>query len=163
MAPVNAEVYVDDERKGSVGSSGRVVLTDIPAGQHILARFESRRKRRRTRHRDPRGGERTGHSGTAADAPQRRKPAVAVAGKQQQRLGRLEPDAGHRRLPNCGSRFAEGVKFCGRCGSRSFALVSPGESPPRLPVPAMFEPASGIPRFCGRCGLSTKRGFDREP
>src|SRR5690606_11718185 len=36
MAPPSAEVYIDDERKGSVGSSGRVVLTGIPAGQHIL-------------------------------------------------------------------------------------------------------------------------------
>ena len=36
LAPVAAEVYIDDERKGSVGSSGRVVLSDIPAGQHIL-------------------------------------------------------------------------------------------------------------------------------
>ena len=36
MGPVGAEVYVNDERKASVGSSGRVVLTDIPPGQHIL-------------------------------------------------------------------------------------------------------------------------------
>ena len=36
LAPMSAEVYVDDERKGSIGSSGRVVLTDMPAGQHIL-------------------------------------------------------------------------------------------------------------------------------
>src|SRR6476660_1292854 len=36
MAPANSEVYVNDERKGSVGSSGRVVLSDIPAGRHIL-------------------------------------------------------------------------------------------------------------------------------
>src|SRR5207249_1356794 len=36
MAPVGAEVYVDDERKGSVGTSGRVILSDIPPGQHIL-------------------------------------------------------------------------------------------------------------------------------
>lgn len=36
LAPVSSEVYVDDERKASVGSSGRVVLSDIPVGQHIL-------------------------------------------------------------------------------------------------------------------------------
>ena len=36
LGPVNSEVYVNDERKGSIGSSGRVVLTDIPAGRHIL-------------------------------------------------------------------------------------------------------------------------------
>src|SRR5215213_333895 len=36
LAPVGAEVYVNDERKGSIGSSGKLVLTTIPAGQHIL-------------------------------------------------------------------------------------------------------------------------------
>nr|MCU0240143.1 serine/threonine protein kinase [Pyrinomonadaceae bacterium] len=36
MASIGAEVYVDDERKGSVGSSGRLILSAIPVGQHIL-------------------------------------------------------------------------------------------------------------------------------
>jgi serine/threonine protein kinase len=36
MGPANSEVYVNDERKASIGSSGRVVLTDVPVGQHIL-------------------------------------------------------------------------------------------------------------------------------
>jgi hypothetical protein len=36
LAPANAEVYVNDERKGSIGSSGKLILTTIPAGQHVL-------------------------------------------------------------------------------------------------------------------------------
>src|SRR5688572_30828632 len=36
MAPSGAEVYVDDERYGSVGRSGRVILRSIPPGQHVL-------------------------------------------------------------------------------------------------------------------------------
>ena len=36
MAPSGAEVYVDDERYGSVGRSGRVILTEIAPGQHVL-------------------------------------------------------------------------------------------------------------------------------
>ena len=36
MAPSGAEVYVDDERYGSVGRSGRVILTSIAPGQHVL-------------------------------------------------------------------------------------------------------------------------------
>jgi serine/threonine protein kinase len=36
LAPAGAEVYVDDERYGSVGRSGRVVLSDIPPGRHVL-------------------------------------------------------------------------------------------------------------------------------
>src|SRR5205085_12332714 len=36
MASLGAEVYIDDERQGSVGSSGRVILNGIPAGRHVL-------------------------------------------------------------------------------------------------------------------------------
>src|SRR5207245_1968124 len=36
MAPTGAEVYVDDERHGSIGRSGRVILTSIPPGKHVL-------------------------------------------------------------------------------------------------------------------------------
>src|SRR6185312_2657081 len=36
MAPTGAEVYVDDERHGSIGRSGRVILGSIAAGRHIL-------------------------------------------------------------------------------------------------------------------------------
>ena len=62
----------------------------------------------------------------------------------------------------CQSRFAEGVKFCGRCGNTTFQPVT-GELP--LPTPTPAPPPSGItcPRcgnsypsgikFCGRCGI----------
>src|SRR5205809_5102406 len=36
MAPAGAEVYVDDERHGSIGRSGRVILKAIPPGKHVL-------------------------------------------------------------------------------------------------------------------------------
>jgi serine/threonine protein kinase/thiol-disulfide isomerase/thioredoxin len=36
LGPPGAEVYIDDERYGSVGSSGRVILKLIPPGQHVL-------------------------------------------------------------------------------------------------------------------------------
>jgi len=36
MAPAGSEVYVDDERCGSVGRSGRVILTSLAPGQHVL-------------------------------------------------------------------------------------------------------------------------------
>jgi len=36
MAPQGSEVYVDDERHGSIGRSGRVILNSIPPGQHVL-------------------------------------------------------------------------------------------------------------------------------
>ena len=54
---------------------------------------------------------------------------------------------------NCKSRFAEGVKFCGRCGNRSFALVSEGDEIPKMPCPRCQSPLPQNSKFCGRCGL----------
>jgi DNA-directed RNA polymerase subunit M/transcription elongation factor TFIIS len=65
---------------------------------------------------------------------------------------------------SCGSRFAEGIKFCGRCGSATFMFVKDEEgivtgSASHAPVP----PAVACPRcqreypfgirFCGKCGI----------
>jgi predicted amidophosphoribosyltransferase len=59
----------------------------------------------------------------------------------------------------CHSRFAEGVKYCGRCGNTTFQPVS-GELPP-LPKTSsnnvtcprcQHEYAPGT-KFCGRCGI----------
>src|ERR1700704_3138719 len=36
LGPSGAEVYVDDERQGSVGRSGRVILTSVAPGRHVL-------------------------------------------------------------------------------------------------------------------------------
>src|ERR1041385_1189364 len=36
IGPQGAEGYVDDERHGRVGRSGRVILNSIPPGQHVL-------------------------------------------------------------------------------------------------------------------------------
>src|SRR5687767_15960487 len=36
LAPSGSEVYVDDERYGSVGRSGRVILSSIAPGKHVL-------------------------------------------------------------------------------------------------------------------------------
>jgi serine/threonine-protein kinase len=46
MAPAGAEVYVDDERHGSIGRSGRLILTSIPPGQHVLRIANPGRQRR---------------------------------------------------------------------------------------------------------------------
>jgi serine/threonine protein kinase len=36
LGPAGAEIYIDDERHGSIGSSGRVILKSIATGQHVL-------------------------------------------------------------------------------------------------------------------------------
>jgi rRNA maturation endonuclease Nob1 len=61
----------------------------------------------------------------------------------------------------CQSRFAEGVKFCGRCGNTTFVPVS-GEL--QTPAPVTAAPSgttcqrcghtySATTKFCGRCGI----------
>ena len=36
LGPPGAEIYIDDERQGSIGSSGRVILKSVSTGQHLL-------------------------------------------------------------------------------------------------------------------------------
>ena len=151
LAPVNAEVYVDDERKGSIGSSGRVVLNDIPAGQHIL--------------RVSKPGERDDErvieirEGANEQVIQAHLKTVRAADSQPSQ-GSSSGDVHSSLMPgivacsNCNSRFAEGVRFCGRCGSRSFNQVSAGESPDAFPCPRCSNLLPENSRFCGRCGLS---------
>jgi serine/threonine protein kinase len=160
MAPSGSEVYVDDERYGSVGRSGRVILTSLAPGQHVL---------------------RVSRSGEADDervieirsdiAEQIIEAQLKIGPSSNQltpsRGGSLTSRHGDQSTTlvvvmctRCQSRFAEGVKFCGRCGNTTFQPVS-GE----LQTPTATPPASGITcarcghtyaaatRFCGRCGV----------
>ncbi len=161
MAPSGAEVYVDDERYGSVGRSGRVILTSLAPGQHVL---------------------RVSKSGEPDDervieirsdiAEQIIEAQLKVATSKNQltpsRGGSL--DSKHGGLSTtlvvvmctkCNSRFAEGVKFCGRCGNTSFQPV-PQTAPLSPPPPATLTTVTcgrchtNYPagtKFCGRCGI----------
>jgi RNA polymerase subunit RPABC4/transcription elongation factor Spt4 len=55
---------------------------------------------------------------------------------------------------NCGSRFAEGVRFCGRCGGGAFKPIEETASPTR-PCPRCGSTLRADARFCGRCGLNS--------
>jgi serine/threonine protein kinase len=165
MAPQGSEVYVDDERHGSVGRSGRVVLRSIVPGQHVLrvaragevddervievrddgieqiiqAQFKSAAG---SEHLSPsRGGSLDSRTGSAVSAPR------VVACTQ------------------CGSRFAEGIKFCGRCGNRSFERVGSTElnkasigsessaAATKVTCPRCHTQYPAGIRFCGKCGI----------
>jgi eukaryotic-like serine/threonine-protein kinase len=154
LAPMNAEVYVNDERKASVGTSGRVVLTDIPPGEHIL--------------RVSKAGERDDErvieirEGANEQVIQAQLRAIKEQGSQ--------PSPSHGSVPggspisslmpgivacvNCHSRFAEGVKFCGRCGCGTFESISQSVSASAHQCPRCKAPLPQHSRFCGRCGLS---------
>ncbi len=158
LAPLGAEVYVNDERKGSVGRSGRVVLTDIPAGQHILRVAKPGEKddervieireganeqviQAQLRHLHGAGSQPSPSQGASTgDSPQSSVMPGIVA------------------CANCGSRFAEGVRFCGRCGSGKFTMISPGQAESTYPCPRCAAPLPNNSRFCGRCGLNITPG-----
>jgi hypothetical protein len=158
MAPSGAEVYVDDERYGSVGRSGRVILTSLAPGQHVL---------------------RVSKSGDADDervieirsdiAEQIIEAQLKIGVSSNQltpsRGGSLDSKHGGHSTTlvvvmctKCHSRFAEGVKYCGRCGNTTFQPVS-GElhAPPKMTsgvtCPRCHHEYSAGTKFCGRCGI----------
>jgi eukaryotic-like serine/threonine-protein kinase len=155
LAPVNAEVYVNDERKGSIGSSGRLVLNSIPSGQHILRVSKTGEKD------DERVIEiQEGASEQVIQAQLKpvkgsstSQPSSSHGSSSGMAQSSLMP--GIVACTNCKSRFAEGVKFCGRCGSHSFVLISPGEAMENsFPCPRCSAKLPQNSKFCGRCGLS---------
>ena len=153
IGPEGAEVYVDDERKASVGSSGRVVLTDIPAGQHILRVSKSGEKD------DERVIEiRAGGNEQVIQAQLRQRYEGSQPSPSQGASTGGSPQSslmpGIVACTNCNSRYAQGVRFCGRCGGGSFALVVAAESSKDFPCPRCAARLPENSRFCGRCGLN---------
>ena len=154
LGPNGAEVYVNDERKGSIGSSGRVVISDTPAGQHILrvSKAGDKDDERLIEIRE----------GAAEQVIQAQLRSVKEGSSQPSpSQGTGSSGTGSSMIPgivacsNCKSKFAEGVKFCGRCGNRSFVLVSAGDAPANtFPCPRCSSPLPNNSRFCGRCGLN---------
>jgi serine/threonine protein kinase len=180
MAPVGAEVYVDDERHGSVGRSGRIILKSIAPGRHVL--------------RVSRSGETDDERviEIRPDSSEQIIQAVLRPHMSGGQSGQITPSRGGSiggsigdgtSLPGvvmcaqCGSRFAAGVKFCGRCGGKVFLPVSeahghqggqnmgiPGSSGSGRSVVGYGSTGvrcarcgttySAGTKFCGRCGIS---------
>lgn len=124
MAPVGAEVYVDDERHGSIGRSGRVILKSIAPGRHVL--------------RVSRAGE-IDDERVIEIRPDSSEQIIQAVLRPSPSGGQISPSRGGSiggasrpgsSLPGvvmcaqCSSRFAAGVKFCGRCGGRVFLPVN---------------------------------------
>ncbi len=175
MAPAGAEVYVDDERHGSIGRSGRVILKSIPPGKHVL----------RVAHGGDQDDERIIEIRPDSDeqiiqAQFKSAPSSGLSPSQGGSLGSVSgvamPSPMIVSCAKCGSRFAAGTKFCGRCGNTSFDMVTaeasihhppqPQPSYPSLNQPSLRGATSPIrctrcgtdqaagTKFCGRCGAS---------
>ena len=165
MAPQGSEVYVDDERHGSIGRSGRVILNSIPPGQHVL--------------RVARGGEVDDErvieirpDGIEQIIQAQFKSAASSEHLTPSRGGSLDSRTGGPSMAprvvactKCGSRFAEGIKFCGGCGNRTFQLVgdiaetktgNSASAPTSLDTvvcPRCKQEYPAAIRFCGKCGI----------
>ena len=164
MAPVGAEVYINDERKGSVGSSGRLVLTNVPAGQHILRVSKPGEKDDERVIELREGGEEQVIQ--AQLRPVRDANSSQPSSSQSGQSGTINSSImpGIVACTNCHSRFAEGVKFCGRCGSRSFTLVSPGENSLKfIHCPRCHTQLPANSKFCGRCGFNFMQDNNLRP
>jgi serine/threonine-protein kinase len=133
MSQPGAEVYVDDERKGIIGRSGRIILSNVPPGRHVL---------------------RVSASGLADDE---RVIEVRAGGEQiiqaNPRPAASQPGSGIGIEPSmpslvacakCGARFASGARFCGHCGGTTFLPVAAPASGFQPAPSGINHPPSGI-------------------
>ncbi|MBS1793922.1 MAG: protein kinase [Acidobacteria bacterium] len=153
LAPIGAEVYVDDERRGSIGSSGKLVLTTIPHGQHILRVSKPGEKDDERVIELREGGQ---EQVIQAQLKPLRGTGSQPSPSQSSQSGTMQSSImpGIVACTNCQARFAEGVKFCGRCGNRSFTVVSAGPNSQNYTTcPRCSTQLPQNAKFCGRCGL----------
>jgi serine/threonine-protein kinase len=166
MAPSGAEVYVDDERHGSIGRSGRIILKSIPPGKHVL----------RVAHSGDRDDERIIEVRHDADEQiiQAQFQSAPSSGLSPSQGGSLRSVSGVQlnaravvACTKCNARFAAGTKFCGRCGNTAFDAVTVESSiSPQTPIappshPSLNQPHPGTssgPARCTRCGADHSAG-----
>jgi serine/threonine protein kinase len=166
MAPQGSEVYVDDERHGSIGRSGRVILNSIPPGQHVLrvARTGEVDDERVIEIR-PDGIEQIIQA-QFKRAPLSEQLTPSQGGSLDSRAGGTVKTPRVVACTNCGSRFAEGIRFCGRCGGQTFMFVKDDDqmigdlsgsvsapAPTIVACPRCKQEYPTAIRFCGKCGI----------
>lgn len=167
MAPQGSEVYVDDERHGSIGRSGRVILNSIPPGQHVLrvARAGEVDDERVIEIR-PDGIEQIIQA-QFKSAPSSEQLTPSQGGSLDSRAGGTAEAPRVVACASCGSRFAEGIRFCGRCGGTIFLFVredpetvrglgssASGATAATVSCPRCKQEYPSAIRFCGKCGIS---------
>src|SRR6185312_13350571 len=164
LAPSGSEVYVDDERHGSIGRSGRVILGSIAAGRHILrVSLAGERDDERVIEVRPDGAEQIIQAQFKREGSSNQL-SPSQGGSLESHTGRPSSVPGVVACTRCLGRFAAGAKFCGRCGNTSFRPV---EDTLDVTVPRVSQniicprcnstyPAST--KFCGKCGIPIGAG-----
>ncbi len=152
LAPSGAEVYVDDERYGSVGRSGRVILNSIPPGRHVLrvARSGEMDDERVIEIRPDANEQVIQAQLRPAPTPSQISPSGGRQGGNvmgpASGIGSGPPSSipGIVMCAQCGARFAAGAKFCGRCGN---TVLRPVDGSPAAPGQAIGGPGSGYTAY----------------
>ncbi|HMF55420.1 MAG TPA: protein kinase [Pyrinomonadaceae bacterium] len=174
LAPTGAEVYVDDERHGSIGRSGRIILTSIAPGKHVLRVAQTGARD------DERVIEVRPDTTEQIIEAQLRPPTASGSQLSPSQGGSIgSPPSSMPSIiacARCGSRFASGVNFCGRCGSTTFLHLNaehqgaPSQGGSSLAGSSLGgslggQVAAGTKcqrcgtnyppqtKFCGRCGI----------
>ena len=167
LAPAGSEVYLDDERRGSVGRSGRVILTSIAPGQHVLrvAKLGDSDDERVIEIRHDTAEQII--QAQFKSAPSSEPLSPSRGGSLDSRTG-IEPAPGVVVCTKCQSRFAEGTKFCGRCGNTIFQSLgatvplsttassisqAPSQAPDHIVCSRCGKKYPVNTRFCGSCGI----------
>ena len=152
LAPEGAEVYINDERKGSIGRSGKLVLGSVPPGQHILRVAKPGEKDDERVIEIREGGAEQVIQAQLKPVGSASQPSSSQEGSSSAGQSSMMP--GIVACARCSAKFAQGVKFCGRCGSSSFVMVSPPHTTGTFKCPRCSTDLPANTRFCGRCGLS---------
>ncbi|HEX8144895.1 MAG TPA: protein kinase [Pyrinomonadaceae bacterium] len=171
LAPTGAEVYVDDERHGSVGRSGRLILSSIAPGRHVLRVSQTgNADDERVIEIRPDASEQI----IQANLRGKGSPSHPISPSRDNSLiGGSVP--GVVVCAQCHARFAAGVRFCGRCGGTVFHPADGGHQDTRslggqaasgggvgsgvYPLTPVRCPRCGVSypagtKFCGRCGMT---------
>ena len=163
LAPSGSEVYVDDERHGSVGRSGRVILTSMAPGRHVLrvARVGEKDDERVIELR-PDGAEQIIQA-QFESATSSNQLSPSQGGSLGSQAGASSSVPGVVVCMRCQARFAAGAKFCGRCGNTTFQPVdalfpvsaarSAESGPESVACPRCGFRYPAATRFCGKCGI----------
>jgi serine/threonine protein kinase len=166
LAPSGAEVYIDDERQGSVGRSGRVILTAIAPGRHVLRVARSGEKDdERVIEIRPDGAEQIIQAQLKTDPSSSAQLTPSHGGSLDSHAGGYQSVPGVVVCTRCQSRFAAGARFCGRCGNTTFTPLLealPAPAPPAYPQPenVVCPRCRSYARgeFCGKCGIPLTSG-----
>jgi serine/threonine protein kinase len=162
LAPSGAEVYVDDERHGSVGRSGRLILSSIAPGRHVLRVSQTgNADDERVIEIRPDASEQIIQANLRPTGSPSNPLSPSRGGSLGEGGSLISPSSvpGVVVCGQCSARFAAGVRFCGRCGGTVFHSVDAGGSGVHPQPGGMRCPRCGVmyppgTRFCGRCGAT---------